>query len=73
MNKKGPILFQKNNSGPIITVKPILTTDLTGLNEGKAEVKNSRFQGIKDFLFVNHSTLYIMQIGERIEQMLHFP
>jgi len=54
------------------TINLILSTAFDEPNDGKVAVKDTKLEGMKDFLVVHRSHPFIMQGGEVIDQVLHF-
>jgi triacylglycerol lipase len=54
------------------TINLILSTAFEGPNDGKVAVKDTKLEGMKDFIVVHRSHPFIMQGDEVIDQVLHF-
>ena len=54
------------------TINLILSTAFDEPNDGKVAVKETKLEGMKDFLVVHRSHPFIMQGDEVIDQVLHF-
>jgi len=54
------------------TINLILSTAFDEPNDGKVAVKDTKFEGMKDFIVVHRTHPFIMQGGEVIDQVLHF-
>jgi hypothetical protein len=68
----GPADFEVGIIAGDRTVNLILSTAFDGPNDGKVAVKDTRLEGMKDFLVVHRSHPFIMQADEVIDQVLHF-
>ena len=54
------------------TINLILSTAFDEPNDGKVAVKDTKLEGMKDFIVVHRSHPFIMQGDEVIDQVLHF-
>ncbi len=68
----GPSNFEVGIIAGDRTINLILSTAFDGPNDGKVAVKDTKLEGMKDFLVVHRSHPFIMQGGEVIDQVLHF-
>ena len=70
--KLGPSNFEVGIIAGDRTINLILSTAFDEPNDGKVAVKDTKLEGMKDFLVVHRSHPFIMQGGEVIDQVLHF-
>ncbi len=70
--KLGPADFEVGIIAGDYTINLILSTAFDEPNDGKVAVKDTKLEGMKDFLVVHRSHPFIMQGDEVIDQVLHF-
>ena len=68
----GPADFELGIIAGDYTINLILSTAFDEPNDGKVAVKDTKLEGMKDFLVVHRSHPFIMQADEVIDQVLHF-
>ncbi len=68
----GPADFEVGIIAGDKTINLILSTAFDGPNDGKVAVKDTKLEGMKDFLLVHHSHPFIMDSDAVIDQVIFF-
>jgi hypothetical protein len=71
-NQLGPVDFQLGIIAGSKTVNPLLSSLISGINDGKVSVSRAQVTGMKDFIVMPYSHPFIMRSEAVIEQALYF-
>jgi hypothetical protein len=71
-NQLGPVDFQLGIIAGSKTVNPLLSSLISGINDGKVSVSRAQVTGMKDFIIMPYSHPFIMRSEAVIEQALYF-
>jgi hypothetical protein len=71
-NSLGPADFELGIITGDKTIDPISSWIIPGVDDGKVAVKNTKLEGMADFLLVNVSHAYIMENPQVVLEVIHF-
>lgn len=70
--KLGPVTFETGVIAGNRTFNPFLSLIIPGQDDGKVSVENTKVQGMKDFIVVPHSHVFILSRERVLQKSLNF-